>query len=138
MINTAVGINQNDTGRLIEQMQSVINNMQSALQQVNPDYQPEYFDLGESPIAQAYAQGITLSPTHPAQMAAFFEDGRKYEDRTEALQDVKRVLTENANINLDHYPMVSYILDHPEEAAALSVYYKQLQGTFSELVANQH
>ena len=112
--------------------------MQSALQQVNPDYQPEYFDLGESPAAQTYAQGITLSPTHPTQVSAFFDGEKKYEDRTEALQDVKRVLTEKANINLDQYPMVAYILDHPEEAAALSVYYKQLQGVFGELVASKN
>lgn len=138
MINTAVGINQNDTGRLIEQMQSVINNMQSALQQVNPDYQPEYFELEDLPAAQTYAQGITLSPTHPAQVAALFDGEKKYQNRTEALQDVKRVLTENANINLEQYPMVAYILDHPEEAAALSVYYKQLQGLFGELVASKN
>jgi hypothetical protein len=37
LVNTAVGLNQNDTGKLIEEMKSVINEMQKALQEVNPN-----------------------------------------------------------------------------------------------------
>lgn len=132
MINTAVGINHNDTAQMIEQMQLVINNMQQALQEVNPDYQPAYFELGDTLVAQTNTQGVTLAPSHPALLGNYFEKGKQYENRAEMLQDVKRTLSERVNINLEHYPMVAYILDHPEQAPALASYYKGLQGAFQQ------
>lgn len=44
-INTAVGINQNDMAGEIAEMQSVLNAMQIALVQANPNYEPVYFDV---------------------------------------------------------------------------------------------
>jgi hypothetical protein len=44
-INTAVGINQNDMAGEIAEMQSVLNAMQTALVQANPNYEPVYFDV---------------------------------------------------------------------------------------------
>lgn len=44
-INTAVGINQNDIAKEITAMQSVMNAMQTALVEANPNYRPTYFDV---------------------------------------------------------------------------------------------
>jgi hypothetical protein len=44
-IHTAVGINQNDMAREITEMQSVMNAMQTALAEANPNYKPTFFDV---------------------------------------------------------------------------------------------
>ncbi len=43
-INTAVGINTNHIATKIDEMQSVMNNLQEAMVGINPDYHPVYFD----------------------------------------------------------------------------------------------
>lgn len=43
-INTAVGIKTNHMATQIDEMQSVINNLQEAMVRINPDYRPVYFD----------------------------------------------------------------------------------------------
>jgi hypothetical protein len=43
-INTAVGINTNHMATKIDEMQSVMNNLQEAMVGINPDYRPVYFD----------------------------------------------------------------------------------------------
>lgn len=44
-INTAVGINSNDLTKEVNAMQIVMNGIQEALVQVNPNYEPTYFDV---------------------------------------------------------------------------------------------
>lgn len=134
LINTAVGLNQNDTGKLIEEMQMVINQMQKAIQELKPDYQPHLFEVGETTLAnRPAAPDFTVSNTHPSQMGNYFQ-GKKYSNRQEMLQDVKKALVERANINLDRYPLIGYMFDHPEQAGDMAKYYNQVKETVSELV----
>ncbi|RNC89993.1 MAG: hypothetical protein ED555_11175 [Allomuricauda sp.] len=44
-INTAVGTNANDLAREVVQMQALLNKMQDALAQANPNYTPAYFEV---------------------------------------------------------------------------------------------
>jgi hypothetical protein len=134
LINTAVGLNQNDTGKLIEEMQMVINQMQKAIQELKPDYQPHLFEVGETTLANRPATSdFTVSNTHPSQMDHYFQ-GKKYSNRQEMLQDVKKALVERANINLDKYPLIAYMFDHPEQAQDMAKYYNQVKETLSEVV----
>lgn len=134
LINTAVGLNQNDTGKLIEEMQMVINQMQKAIQELKPDYQPHLFEVGETTLAnRPAAPDFTVSNTHPSQMDNYFQ-GKKYANRQEMLQDVKKALVGRANINLDQYPLIGYMFDHPEQAGDMAKYYNQVKETVSELV----
>lgn len=133
LVNTAVGLNQNDTGKLIEEMQSVINDMQKALQEVNPNYKPRPFEIGETTVqSKPAAPDFTVSNTHPSQMDTYFK-GKTYPSRQKMLQDVKKALVERANIDLEKYPLVAYIFDHPEKATALTDYYTQAKEAMSEL-----
>lgn len=137
LINTAVGLNQNDTGKLIEEMQMVINQMQKAIQELKPDYQAHLFEVDETTLStQAATPDFTVAKTHPSQMGTYFQ-GKTYQTRQEMLQDVKKALVERANINLDKYPLVGYILDHPEQARDMAKYYNQVKETMSELVGKR-
>ncbi len=134
LINTAVGLNQNDTGKLIEEMQMVINQMQKAIQEMKPDYQPHLFEVGETTLANRPAlPDFTVSNTHPSQMDNYFQ-GKKYANRQEMLQDVKKALVERANINLDQYPLIAHMFEHPEQAQDMAKYYGQVKETVSEMV----
>lgn len=137
LINTAVGLNQNDTGKLIEEMQLVINQMQKVIQELKPDYQPHLFEVGETTLAnRPVAPDFTVSSTHPSQMDNYFQ-GKKYLNRQEMLQDVKKALVERANINLDQYPLIGYMFDHPEQAQDMAKYYGQIKETLSEVVGKR-
>lgn len=137
LINTAVGLNQNDTGKLIEEMQMVINQMQKAIQEMKPDYQPHLFEVGETTLAnRPAAPDFTVSNTHPTQMDNYFQ-GKNYANRQEMLQDVKKALVERANINLDKYPLIGYMFDHPEQAQDMAKYYGQIKETLSEVVGKR-
>lgn len=137
LINTAVGLNQNDTGKLIEEMQMVINQMQKAIQELKPDYQPHLFEVGETTLAnRPAAPDFTVSNTHPSQMDNYFQ-GKNYANRQEMLQDVKKALVERANINLDKYPLIGYLFDHPEQAQDMAKYYGQIKETLSEVVGKR-
>lgn len=136
MVNTAVGLNHNDTGKMIEQLQMVVNQMQKALQEVNPEYQAHYFDVDGTALAQQVELDYSVGPTHPTRLNGYFTD-KEYTDRSEVLADVKQTLQERANINLEQYPVVAYILDHPEQAEELTAFYQFFEHNIRTLVENQ-
>ena len=76
---------------------------------------------------------FSVSPTHPANMRSYFGN-KDHSDRKEMLQEVKKVLIEDANINLDNYPLVTFILDHPGQADELYAYYRNLQNGFNSIL----
>ncbi|HMQ88540.1 MAG TPA: hypothetical protein PKB07_13190 [Flavilitoribacter sp.] len=137
MVNTAVGINQNNTGKVIEQMQLVINRMQQAIQEVNPNFQAQLFDVNETAqLPKSAGLDYSVAATHPTQMANWFA-GKEYADRQEMLQDVKKALVEKANINLDKFPLIAFILDHPEQGPALVNYYSRAKEAVAELAGGR-
>lgn len=136
LVNTAVGLNQNDTGKMIEELQMVVNQMQKALQEVNPEYQAHFFDVDESGLAQQVELDYSVGPTHPTKLNGHFTE-KQYTDRTELLADVKHILSNEANINLEQYPLVAYILDHPEQAEELRAFYKYFENGVRTIVAEQ-
>jgi hypothetical protein len=105
----------------------VINNMQKALAEVNPNYQPEPFDLGASGVRpQAQILDYTVANTHPTRLEGYFA-GKTYTNRQAMLQDVKRTLIERAGIKLDHYPLVAYLFEHADDARDAVDYYTRAQ-----------
>ncbi len=137
LVNSAIGLNQNDSGQLIEELQLVINEMQKAIQALNPNYEARLFEVGETTAkTRLTAPDFTVSNTHPTQIGSYFE-GKTYRDRQEMLQDVKKALVERGNINLDKYPLVAYILDHPEQALALKAYYGRVKEVISQMTAGR-
>lgn len=70
-INTAVGINSNDLTRMVSEMQARLNAMQQALVEVNPNYRPNYYDVGTVSVANTIQ--TTRSRTLEELMAGQYE-----------------------------------------------------------------
>lgn len=70
-INTAVGINSNDLTRTVSEMQARLNAMQQALVEVNPNYRPNYYDVGTVSVANTIQ--TTRSRTLEELMAGQYE-----------------------------------------------------------------
>lgn len=115
-INVAVGINQNDLADIVHQMQNVMNEMQLAIQEVNPNYQPSIFATvhpGEVVRTPSF-QNYTVASTHASQLSDLF-DSRNYETKEEAIEAVKKAWNEVANIDLEEHPHMSYILENQDK-----------------------
>ncbi|WP_423998082.1 hypothetical protein [Maribacter sp. IgM3_T14_3] len=115
-VNTAVGINSNDLTQQVTAMQVVINQMQTALVQVNPNYQPNFFDVNGVKISNIH--GITKAPTMKQTIASKY--GLK-EDATaqEAINMVNTLMKEhdlNSNLfNFSDLPYLTEVLQNPTE-----------------------
>lgn len=107
-INTAVGINNNDLVGEIEQMQNLLNQMQLALAQVNPDYSPTLFDTENhtTDIAGQYTKGKTLEN----QLISQF--GNK--PFSQIIKENKQVMMDN-NFDFSLFPYLEEALDNPSK-----------------------
>lgn len=123
LINTAVGLNHNDMGRVIEEMQYTLNQLQIAMQEVNPDYKARMYDVDEPVMASNL--DFSVSPSHPVMVSEYFE-GKSYESQEEMLEDVKKALQQEAGVSFEQVPLVEYILDNPDKAGYLKSYYQQI------------
>ena len=123
LINCAIGINQNDMGGMIEQMQIVMNQMQDAIKEINPDYEGFVFETGDKKLQMDV--DYSVSGTHASNMAGYF-DGKEYETREELGMLVKEAMETQAGIDLDEYPMIERMLLDPEYAEAAKEHYSNL------------
>ncbi|MCG8329121.1 MAG: hypothetical protein MI974_15610 [Chitinophagales bacterium] len=130
LINTAVDLNHNDMGRVIEDMQYTLNQLQLAMQELNPNYQPRLYDV-DQPLVAANMD-ITLSPTHPVYVSSYF-DGKTYDSKEALCADVKKALIEEAGVNLDEVPILEFILDNPEQAEEVKPYLENLLTHFTAM-----
>lgn len=113
-VNTAVGINANDMADMVEQMQMVLNEMQKALQQVNPDYNPHFYDVdGNIEMASSYTTAPTLNEVIENRINV---NNYNNSDVQVALQDIKQDAIAQG-VNLDQFPYLSDILDNPFDEA---------------------
>jgi len=112
-VNTAVGINANDMAHLIENLQIVVNQMQVALQQVNPEYKPQFFAVEGTEIAARPA--YTTSPTIEQIAMSRFAPSN-YADLKAALQPVVQYASEQ-QLDLGQYPYILDLMNNPGDKA---------------------
>jgi hypothetical protein len=79
---------------------------------------------------------ITRAPSHP-QFASGYFSGKKYRSKQEICADVKQAVAKLTNVDLDEYPIIDFILSHPENARSISMYYNVQGATISEAIANK-
>lgn len=120
MINTAVGINQNDLARVIDQMQTVMNQMQEAIKEINPEYQGFVFDTDSK--SPSMGVDYTVSPTHQSKIEAYFED-KTYSNQEELGQLVLNALVDVAGIDMSENPLLEKMLTDPAYAKTAEEYY---------------
>ena len=131
-INTAVGINSNDLVKVIEDMQGMLNDMQLALAEVNPNYSPQLYAVNGN-ISQA-GNIITTSPTANALLA---QNSGALQAQTveEAVQQIKDYAYQNnPNLDLSQFPYLEEMFENPtlETAEAMVDHY---QGVLNKLMA---
>ena len=133
MINTAVGINQNDMAGMINQMQTVMNGMQEAIAQLNPDYEVYAFQTNGATGARipATAPAYSAAPTNRTAMQGYFQ-GKSYESREELGQLIVGALETQAEVDMSQYPVIERILLDPEYADLAEAHYKELLGTYTD------
>ena len=116
LVNTAVGINSNDMAGVIENMQSMLNQMQIALNDVNPNYEPQLYTL--SGTSNYSANQFTTSQPIPniiAQKSGAFE----YENLDDALLKIKEYAAiNNPNLNLGQFPYLEEMFENPSAELA--------------------
>ncbi len=123
MINTAVGINQNDMSATVEQMQMVMNKMQAAIQEINPEYAGYTFATQNNQLPSN--TNYSVSSTHESNMMHYF-DGQAYSNREELGALVKHALETEAHIDLSKYPVIDKILLDPAYAESAKQHYSKL------------
>ena len=132
MINTAVGINQNDMAGMIDQMQTVMNSMQEAIAQLNPDYEVYAFATnGTTPMPGTAAPSYSAAPTNRTAMQGYFQ-GQSYESREELGQLIVSALETQAEVDMSQYPVIERMLLDPEYAAQAEAHYTELLGTYTD------
>ncbi|HRD80492.1 MAG TPA: hypothetical protein PLZ12_17925 [Saprospiraceae bacterium] len=109
-VNTAVGINANDMAQTVENMQIVINQMQLALQQLDPDYKPHFFDTGGNDIVRT-KPSYTTSPTLQ-QLALNRYVPSTYSNLQEALAPMVEK-AKHQNFDLTQYPYLEDLMKNP-------------------------
>ncbi|MCB0665624.1 MAG: hypothetical protein KDC80_07375 [Saprospiraceae bacterium] len=124
MINTAVGINQNDLARVIDQMQLVMNQMQEAIKEVNPAYEGFVFDTDSGVNGVNLSPDFTVSASHRSKIEEYFAD-KTYETQEELGQLVLDALVDVAGVNLTEIPVLENMLTNPEYAQKAQDYYAQ-------------
>lgn len=114
-INTAVGLNTNDLAATVDQMQTVINTMQLALQKAVPDYKPALFATS----GKTQASGSTGYSTAPSMREVIKNDIAKggYTNVREAMQEVKQYMGAQG-VDLSQYPYMSELLNNPTPEVA--------------------
>lgn len=113
-INTAVGINSNDLTNEVKAMQVIINGMQEALAQVNPNYQPAYFDVNTVSVSNNVktTKSFTLEQVMSQQYGLDSEKSRK-----EVFAEVNQLM-KSEDLNSSHFkfsdlPYLEEVLTNP-------------------------
>ncbi|MEM6379144.1 MAG: hypothetical protein AAF705_13090, partial [Bacteroidota bacterium] len=139
MINTAVGINQNDLANIVDQMQTTMNQIQLALKEVNPDFEVNLFATnGTQNVQQVNDLGYTVSSSHNSKTAGLF-GGQQFSNVEEAKVAIKDAWTQTAQLDLEQNGFLTYMLEHPEAAPAMIEHYtgaiEQLQNLAKQINA---
>lgn len=114
-INTAVGINANDMAGMVDQMQSVLNKMQLAIQEVNPNYEPELFQVsGQSNMLE---NGYTVSPSMNQHILNQLnvDENASLDTKLGALK--KYAYDNGAGEYLESFPHLFELMDNPHDEA---------------------
>ena len=112
-INTAVGINANDTAKMLEEMQSLMNEMQLALQEVNPNYEPKLYSVSSRPnlMSDSYSMAPSMNEHIMSQLNIGENDS--LEDKMAALKQY--AYDNGAGEYLEQFPYFFELLENPND-----------------------
>lgn len=113
-INTAVGINSNDLTNEVNAMQVIMNGMQEALVQVNPNFEPAYFDVNTVSVSNNVktTKSLTLEQIMAQQYGLDSEKSRK-EVFAEVHQMMKSEDLNSSHFKFSDLPYLEEVLTNP-------------------------
>ena len=114
-VKTAVGINTNDMAGMIENMQSIMNNMQDAIKKVSPGYVPSYFSVNGSYVNST--GGYSTMPTLNEQLKAHVGSAEKGQDLANRLMELNTSL-KSRGVDLSKYKLIDQCLKNPTKENA--------------------
>jgi hypothetical protein len=136
MINTAVGINQNDLANMVDQLQSVVNSLQVAMNKLDPSYEVNLLATSGGVFANNPTTSqldYTVADTHPSKVQGLF-DGARFETEEETIAAIKQAWKEVAHIDVEENEMVRYILENRDKTEEIVEYYS---GVLTQLQSMQ-
>lgn len=139
-INTAVGINSNDLTNEIIQMQVLLNQMQDALVQANPNYQPNFFNVETVSVAK----NTKTTKSKTIQQLVFEQYGidntaTTKEKFTQLSSLMAQEDVENQNFKFSDMPYLNEVLENPSEEniAKYNAYYSKALQKLKSIVATR-
>ena len=139
-INTAVGINSNDLTQEIAKMQVLLNEMQAALVQSNPDYKPTYFNVETVSVSK----NIKTTKSKTMQQLVFEQyeidqiaSNEKKMDQIQSLMSQKD--SESLHFKFSDMPYLNEVLENPSEEniAKYNAYYSNALKKLKSMVATR-
>ena len=127
-INTAVGLNQNDVSRVIEDMQSQMNAMQLAIAEINPNFKPKLYDT-DGHYAADRSPDYTVSATHRSMIPSYLNK-KAYGSRKEMLEAARLTLKEKSGLDVKEIPLLDFLFEHPEQGPAIAQYFEGMRNRF--------
>lgn len=134
MINTAVGINQNDMSSIINQMQLTLNKVQASVQSLDPNYMPDVYDV--SSIYDDHILDVTtnsVAASHPSKLKNYYQLKSNSQSQEFKVEDLKLAIKELIGVDVKDYPMIDYIISNPDKREELNHYFTMGINTLSPL-----
>ncbi len=110
-VNTAVGINTNDLAHMVDQMQTVLNQMQVALERLDPDYESYMFNATGGGLAPG--AGYTTAPSLNQMATGGHPNINSVEDVSAYIQEY----TAMQDIDLGKFPYLEDLVANPHDQA---------------------
>ena len=137
VINTAVGVNQNDLALVIDGMQATMNRMQGVLEKLDEDFVANYYDVSNEKGGEMLQDAqMTLSSSHPSHVSSYFE-GIEYANKDAVCQGVRGAIEEHTNVSWEDFPLVDFILSHHEHANEFAMYYNVQSATIAQEISKK-
>lgn len=139
-INTVVGINANDLTQEITKMQMLLNEIQTALTQANPNYKPTYLDV--ETISVTENAKTTKSKTQ--QQLILEQYGiDEIADNQQKMAQINSLMnqedSENQHFKFSDMPYLKEVLENPsiENLAKYNAYYSNALEKLKSLIASR-
>jgi hypothetical protein len=138
-INTAVGINQDNMGDVIDEMQQTLNVIQTSLEKLDRRFIARLYNTsGKRKAAKDKMNSemnseMTISSTHPDKIEQYFKD-KSFEADLDTRAKVEIALKEMTGIDLKSYPLIDFMISNPQLSNEMVTYFETGISTMTSMM----
>jgi hypothetical protein len=144
-INTAVGINQDNMGDVIDEMQQTLNVIQTSLEKLDRRFIARLYNTsGKGKVAgkrkaakdkmnSEMNSEMTVSSTHPDKIEQYFRN-KSFEADLDMRAKVEIALKEMTGIDLKSYPLIDFMISNPQLSNEMVTYFETGISTMTSLM----